>query len=59
MKQHIPEDFFASPINWRSFVIMPKMMPPRDPDDQEEDDEEEEEEEEADETPHVREPDEN
>jgi hypothetical protein len=52
-------------INWRLFVFMGNMMPPRVPDEDEEEDEnedededEDEEEDRADEPPVVREPDE-
>ena len=59
MTPHIPEEFSTRLIDWSSFVIMGKTMPPRDPDEDEEDeDEEEEEENRADEPPVVREPDE-
>ena len=56
MKQHISEESFTRSIDWSPFVIMDSAMPPRDPDEDEED--EEEEEEHADESPVVREPDE-
>jgi hypothetical protein len=55
MTPHIPEEFSTRLIDWSPFVIMGKMMPPRDPD---EDDEDEEDEDRADEPPVVREPDE-
>jgi hypothetical protein len=60
MKQHIPEEFSISLIDWSSFVIMGSTMPPRDPDEDEDEDEESEEEEEEDDVdePVVREPDE-
>ena len=59
MTQHIPEEYSTRLIDWSPFVIMGNTMPPRDPDDDEEDEEEEEEEEDrADESPVVREPDE-
>jgi hypothetical protein len=60
MKQHIPEEFSTRLIDWSLFVIMGNTMPPRDPDEDEEDEDEEEDEEEdrADESPVVREPDE-
>ena len=45
-------------IDWSPFVIMGNTMPPRDPDEDDED-KDEEEEDRADETPVVREPDEN
>jgi hypothetical protein len=45
-------------IDWSPFVIMGNTMPPRDPDEDEEDEEEDEEEDRADESPVVREPDE-
>ena len=50
-------------IDWSPFVIMGNTMPPRDPDEDEEDEDEEDEEEDeeedrADESPVVREPDE-
>jgi len=56
MKHHIPDKLITRPIDWRPFVIMHSMMPPRDPDEDEED--EEEQEDHADEPPVVREPDE-
>jgi hypothetical protein len=56
MKQHIPDKFFTSSIDWNPFVIIHSMMPPRDPVEDEEDEEEEEDHE--DEPPVVREPDE-
>jgi hypothetical protein len=56
MTPHIREEFFRL-IDWRPFVIMGNMMPPRDPD-EDEADEDEEEEDRADEPPVVREPDE-
>ena len=59
MIRHITEEFSTKLIDWRPFVIMGNTMPPRDPDEDEEDeDEEEEDEDRADETPVVREPDE-
>ena len=58
MKQHIPEEFSNSLVDWSRFVIMGNTMPPRDPDEDEEDEEEDEEEDHADEPPVVREPDE-
>jgi hypothetical protein len=58
MKQHIPEEFSTTLIDWSLFVIMGNTMPPRDPDEDEEDEEVEEEEDNADEPPVVREPDE-
>ena len=61
MKQHIPEEFSTRLIDWSLFVIMGNTMPPRDPDEDEEDEDEEgddEEEDRADESPVVREPDE-
>ena len=58
MKQPIPEEFSTRLIHWGPFVIMGNTVPPRDPDEDEEDEENEEEEDNADETPVVREPDE-
>ena len=59
MTPHLPEESSTRLIDWSPFVIMGNTMPPRDPDDDEEDEEEEEEEEDrADESPVVREPDE-
>ena len=72
MKQHIPEEFSTTLIEWSPVVIMGNTMPPRDPDEdeeeeeedeeeedeEEEDEEDEEEEDRADEPPVVREPDE-
>jgi hypothetical protein len=57
MKQHIPEEFSTSLMEWNRVVIMDRATPPRDPDDDEDDDEEEEEEDD-DEPAVVREPDE-
>ena len=59
MTPYIPEGFSTRLIDWSPFVIMVNTMPPRDPDEDEADeDEEEEEEDRADESPVVREPDE-
>jgi hypothetical protein len=55
MTPHIPEEFSARLINWRPFVIMGSVMPPRDPEDEDEDEDEDDR---ADESPIVREPDE-
>ena len=55
------EEFSTRLIEWTPFVIMGNTMPPRDPDEDEEDEDEEgddEEEDRADESPVVREPDE-
>ena len=56
MTPHIPERL----TDWSPFVIMGNKMPPRDPDDKDDQDENEEEEDEGegDESPVVREPDE-
>jgi hypothetical protein len=56
MTPHIREEF-SRLIDWRPFVIMGNIMPPRDPD-EDEADEDEEEEDRADDPPVVREPDE-
>ncbi len=56
MTPHIPEASTRL-IDWSPFVIMGNTMPPRDPDEDDED-KDEEEEDRADETPVVREPDE-
>ena len=53
MTPHIPEELSTKLIDWRLFVFMGNMMPPRDPDE-----DEDEEEDRADEPPVVREPDE-
>jgi hypothetical protein len=61
MTPHIPEELSTRLIDWRLFVFMGNMMPPRDPDedeDEEEDEDEDEEEDRADEPPVVRERDE-
>lgn len=58
MKQHIPEELSTRLIDWSPFVITGNAMPPRDPDENEEDEEEEDEDDHADESPVVREPDE-
>ena len=60
MTPHIPKEFSSRLIDWSPFVIMGNKMPPRDPDDKDEQDEDEEEEDEGegDESPVVREPDE-
>ena len=59
MTPHLPEELSTN-IDWSPFVIMGNAMPPRDPDDEEEEDEEDEDEEDdsADDSPVVREPDE-
>jgi hypothetical protein len=55
----IPEEFSTRSIDRIPFVTMDNTVPPRDPDEDEQDeDEDEEEEDRADETPVVREPDE-
>ena len=61
MTPHIPEKIFSRLIDRRPFVIMGNSMPPRDPNEDEEDEEDEEEDEEdsGNESPVVREPDEN
>ena len=56
MTPHIPEEF-STRFDWSPFVIMGNTMPPRDPDEDDED-KDEEGEDRADETPVVREPDE-
>lgn len=58
MKQHTPQTFFTTAIDWTSLVLMGTAMPPRDPDEDDED-EEDREEDDADEPAVVREPDEN
>ena len=61
MTPDIPEEFSTRLIDWSPFVILGNTMPPRDPDEDEEDEDEEgddEEEDRADESPVVREPDE-
>jgi hypothetical protein len=66
MTPHLPKEFSTRLIDWSPFVIMGNTMPPRDPDEDEEDEDEEDEEDEeedeeedrADESPVVREPDE-
>jgi hypothetical protein len=61
MTPDIPKELSTRSIDWRPFVIMGNTMPPRDPDEDEEDEDEEgddEEEDRADESPVVREPDE-
>ena len=40
MKHYIPQEFSIKLIDLRSFVIMRKTMPPRDPDEDEDDEEE-------------------
>ncbi len=61
MTPHIPEEFSTKLTDWSPLVIMGNTMPPRvhpDEDEEDEDDEDEEEEDRADESPVVREPDE-
>ena len=58
MTPHIPEEFSTRLIDWSPFVIMGNTMPPRDPDDDEDEDDEDEEDDSADDSPVVREPDE-
>jgi hypothetical protein len=61
MTPDIPKELSTRSIDWRPFVIMGNTMLPRDPDEDEEDEDEEgddEEEDRADESPVVREPDE-
>jgi hypothetical protein len=63
MTPHIREELSTRLIDWRPFMILGNTMPPRDPDDDDEEDEDEEEdddeeEDRADESPVVREPDE-
>ena len=62
MTPHLPKEFSTRLIDWSPFVIMGNTIPPRDPDedeeDEDEDEEEDEEEDRADESPVVREPDE-
>ncbi|UWU80385.1 hypothetical protein N2603_18515 [Bradyrhizobium huanghuaihaiense] len=57
MKQHTPEKFSTSSMDWSPSAIVGNTWPPRDPDD-DEDDEDEEDEDESDEPAVVREPDE-
>jgi hypothetical protein len=59
MTPHIPDEPSTRSIDWNPFVIVGNTMPPRDPDEDDEDEEEEDEEEGEDETPVIREPDEN
>jgi hypothetical protein len=57
MTPHIPEEL-STRFDWRPFVIIGNIMPPRDPDEDEDEDEDEEDEaDRADEPPVVREPD--
>ena len=59
MTLQIPEEFSTRSIDRIPFVTMDNTVPPRDPDEDEQDeDEDEEEEDRADETPVVRDPDE-
>jgi len=61
MTPDIPKELSTRLIDRRPFVIMGNTLPPRDPDEDEEDEDEEgddEEEDRADESPVVREPDE-
>ena len=57
MTPQIPEEFSTRSIDQIPFVTMDNTVPPRDPDEDEQD-EDEEEEDRADETPVVRDPDE-
>jgi hypothetical protein len=57
MPPHLPEEL-STKIDWSPFVIMGNTMPPRDPDDDEDEDDEDEEDDSADDSPVVREPDE-
>ena len=57
MTPHIREEL-STKIDWSPFVIMGNTMPPRDPDDDEDEDDEDEEDDSADDSPVVREPDE-
>jgi hypothetical protein len=59
MTPHLPEEL-STKIDWSPFVIMGNTMPPRDPDDDDDEDEDDEDEEDdsADDSPVVREPDE-
>jgi hypothetical protein len=57
MTPHISDEF-STRFDWSPFVIMGNTMPPRDPPDEDEDEEDEEEEDRTDESPIVREPDE-
>jgi hypothetical protein len=57
MTPHLPEEL-STKIDWSPFVIMGNTMPPRDPDDDEDEDDEDEEDDSADDSPVVREPDE-
>jgi hypothetical protein len=57
MTPHLPEEL-STKIDWSLFVIMGNTMPPRDPDDDEDEDDEDEEDDSADDSPVVREPDE-
>jgi hypothetical protein len=57
MTPHLPEEL-STKIDWSPFAIMGNTMPPRDPDDDEDEDDEDEEDDSADDSPVVREPDE-
>jgi hypothetical protein len=57
MTPHLPEEL-STKIDWSPFVIMGNTMPPRDPDDDEDEDDEDEDDDSADDSPVVREPDE-
>jgi hypothetical protein len=57
MTPHFPEEL-STKIDWSPFVIMGNTMPPRDPDDDEDEDDEDKEDDSADDSPVVREPDE-
>jgi hypothetical protein len=57
MTPDIPEEFSTRLTDWSPFVTTGNTMPPRDPDEDEEE-EDEEDEDRADESPVVREPDE-
>ncbi|WP_271523254.1 hypothetical protein [Bradyrhizobium sp. CCBAU 53380] len=54
MKQHSFEVFSITAIGWTPLVLVGVAMPPKDPDEEEDDEDDDD----ADETPVVREPDE-
>ena len=59
MTPHISEEFSTGLAGWSLFVLRINTMPPRDPDEDEEDEDEDEgEDDRTDESPVVREPDE-
>jgi hypothetical protein len=58
MTPRISEEFSTRLPDWSPFVIRGNTMPPRDPDEDEDDEDDEDEEDRADESPVVREPDE-